>query len=740
MATFFEKMKEWFTGSKASDTASYFTVSNAEEKAFKDMLKASRSFLKVSLKTKEGNIDRIIDDELLHKGLDGGTGIQISGVFREKDGSKATMKYLEEFDEVTRGEIFKAAREAFFGRCRNHIVEGGIRLFEEPHFNWDKLNVKFNHDSDYCSRLHDVMLKVDDLLYIKACKENAYHLKIHNDHSNDEFILSGKVHFCPTRQVCSKTAEFCHYFRSSDLDADKLAILNSKDKESAKELISFLIDDHFSKKEEYCMQIINDYVQEGKDHISELERQVNAFNRSHDFAYMTNHDVSFMYIENDTPTWKGSLDMTKPEHLPITKLPDNLHVIGHMTLSKMDYRYADIQEHAEWHEKQSSIIRYPSGLHVDGKIFGSSDYLEELKNKSLDDCLYKQENGKDYKQKSIDKTLNSKAEMEIMALMYKMKSDKIELPRPFAIRSDIDKCFHEATYVQSHGIGSIKAAYLGNDKQDYLLPIENFDDREVVELVNMVYEVNNQREEEKTYDSLEYDGLKWKLRSLILPSTGEHVLIGTVNLEQALRPDVGHAEWKDRKAQAVDERIFYYVKGDEINLSSKELIALVEREALGIDNPVLSGGELIKEGMKVIWNDPDVSARDLSRVWTVDNINGEVITISDGFSEAEVTANELSSLRNMVISDLKERAVQFSSRSFPDDAVERISAYGKDLFDGEKGSDKGEAEIASIKSIVQADPDVVSKPKQWFTDASKEFEAIVKGEEVNLSNNHGLRI
>ena len=45
------------------------------------MLKASRSFLKVSLKTKEGNIDRIIDDELLHKGLDGGIFVVIHDHF-----------------------------------------------------------------------------------------------------------------------------------------------------------------------------------------------------------------------------------------------------------------------------------------------------------------------------------------------------------------------------------------------------------------------------------------------------------------------------------------------------------------------------------------------------------------------------------------------------------------------------------------------------------------------------------
>ena len=95
--------------------------------------------------------------------------------------------------------------------------------------------------------------------------------------------------------------------------------------------------------------------------------------------------------------------------------------------------------------------------------------------------------------------------------------------------------------------------------------------------------IEEKRAEEKTYDSLEYDGKTWPLRSIVLPATGEQVLIGTVALEQALRPDDGHAEWKDRKAQAVDERIFYYAIEEEFNLPAEELSATVEREALGVE-------------------------------------------------------------------------------------------------------------------------------------------------------------
>ena len=49
----------------------------------------------------------------------------------------------------------------------------------------------------------------------------------------------------------------------------------------------------------------------------------------------------------------------------------------------------------------------------------------------------------------------------------------------------------------------------------------------------------------------------------------------------------------------------------------------------------------IKVGDKVIWYDPEIDARDLNRVWTIDKITDEIVYISDDFSESEVFANEL---------------------------------------------------------------------------------------------------
>lgn len=52
-------------------------------------------------------------------------------------------------------------------------------------------------------------------------------------------------------------------------------------------------------------------------------------------------------------------------------------------------------------------------------------------------------------------------------------------------------------------------------------------------------------------------------------------------------------------------------------------------------------GNELKVGDCVIWYDPDETTRDTTRIWAIDKINGEVITISDDYSEAEVYRNEI---------------------------------------------------------------------------------------------------
>jgi len=52
-------------------------------------------------------------------------------------------------------------------------------------------------------------------------------------------------------------------------------------------------------------------------------------------------------------------------------------------------------------------------------------------------------------------------------------------------------------------------------------------------------------------------------------------------------------------------------------------------------------GNHIVVGSKVIWYDPEVAARDLTRVYDVDDLEGDIVYISDDFSEAEVLPQEL---------------------------------------------------------------------------------------------------
>jgi len=52
-------------------------------------------------------------------------------------------------------------------------------------------------------------------------------------------------------------------------------------------------------------------------------------------------------------------------------------------------------------------------------------------------------------------------------------------------------------------------------------------------------------------------------------------------------------------------------------------------------------GQPIHKGSKVIWYDPERSARDLKRVWTVYDMEGDIVYIADDYSEAEVLPEEL---------------------------------------------------------------------------------------------------
>ena len=59
-------------------------------------------------------------------------------------------------------------------------------------------------------------------------------------------------------------------------------------------------------------------------------------------------------------------------------------------------------------------------------------------------------------------------------------------------------------------------------------------------------------------------------------------------------------------------------------------------------------GEELHIGDKVIWYDPDEEFRDLTRVYTIFDIQGDIISISDEYGESEVYANELEKVLTLI--------------------------------------------------------------------------------------------
>ena len=70
----------------------------------------------------------------------------------------------------------------------------------------------------------------------------------------------------------------------------------------------------------------------------------------------------------------------------------------------------------------------------------------------------------------------------------------------------------------------------------------------------------------------------------------------------------------------------------------------MEQENLKLD---IHGDEL-HIGDKVLWHDPDEENRDLTRVYEIFDIQGDIISISDEYGESEVYANELEKVLTLI--------------------------------------------------------------------------------------------
>ena len=70
----------------------------------------------------------------------------------------------------------------------------------------------------------------------------------------------------------------------------------------------------------------------------------------------------------------------------------------------------------------------------------------------------------------------------------------------------------------------------------------------------------------------------------------------------------------------------------------------MEQENLKLD----IHGEELKLGDKVVWYDPDEEFRDLTRIYEIFDIQGDIISISDEYGESEVYASELEKVLTLI--------------------------------------------------------------------------------------------
>lgn len=96
-------------------------------------------------------------------------------------------------------------------------------------------------------------------------------------------------------------------------------------------------------------------------------------------------------------------------------------------------------------------------------------------------------------------------------------------------------------------------------------------------------------------------------------------------------------------------------------------------------------------------------------------------------------SQKIERLREDITADFKERIINPSMRSFHPDILQKVRDFTAAMPHGATEA------LNSIKDDVQNDPEVKRKPAQWFADAAKEFNAIIKNEEINLNEHQGLK-
>lgn len=371
MANILDYLKNLFSSEKKPATEASLVgqldASTTDELKF--MMKNSKGFLPISLETNLGSCSRIYDDELYYSSTSKSSGLWLTGVFHDKEGQKVFDLPIEDFDAETQKAVMMATREAFVDAQKQKIIEGGLRVFGDPHYEWDSLLSENNLAKENYRGLPAICRDLESLAKIKDIKNYSAKFSVLKSLKGEfagRYILTGKYNHLPLRSNHSVSDEFVYAF-NKDNPSDRKLLNNYL---NAKRQGNFKVAD--ATKLAVVQLYYNNIVAKTKERVSGIvtdgagmvTREVNDFNRHHERQYMSAHQIPYMTVEYGVPTWHGDLDMTAYEHSSIKTLPKNLHVTGSLILTNAD--------------KKCSLTALPDGLKADGGIKAPKEYLESL--------------------------------------------------------------------------------------------------------------------------------------------------------------------------------------------------------------------------------------------------------------------------------------------------------------------------------------------------------------------------
>ena len=372
MANILDYLKNLFSSEKkpASEANLVGQLDASTTDELKFLMKNSKGFLPISLETNLGPCSRIYDDELYHDSTSKSSGLWLAGVFRDKEGQKVFDLPIEDFDAETQKAVMTATRETFVDAQKQKIIEGGLRVFGDPHYEWDSLLSENNLAKENYRGLPAICRDLESLAKIKDIKNYSAKFSVLKSLKGEfagQYVLTGKYNHLPLRSNHSVSDEFIYAFNKDNPSDRKLLnnYLNAKRQGNFKDADATklaVVELYYKNIEAKTKERVSGIVTDGAGIVT---REVNDFNRHHERQYMSAHQIPYMTVEYSVPTWHGDLDMTAYEHSSIKTLPKNLHVTGSLILTNAD--------------KKCSLTALPDGLKADGGIKAPKEYLESLK-------------------------------------------------------------------------------------------------------------------------------------------------------------------------------------------------------------------------------------------------------------------------------------------------------------------------------------------------------------------------